>query len=366
MQYVFKPVGYTSAVEFYVDVSHMKSGSDSDSMSRRNVEANTIVSNARALGANAHIVALGDFNFTSGSSEAAYQTMTGTFQDAAHPQGSWSDSSLAGRTAIAGLLSESATDVRYRDDIQFVGQAAENNSGYAGFQYDAGSFSVFGNGGSSSLVGNAVNSAYNSGVFSYMTSADRSAILNALTTASDHLPVVADYDIVVPNTAPVVSAGADQAISLPAVASLTGSVSDDGKPSPPAACTVAWSVISGPGIVQFADPNFAGTIASFSRVGIYVLRLSASDSTLVSTSDVTITVNEDPRADFNGDGHVDGSDFLIWQRNYNHGTAASGAPIVDASFEDPNYARANGDANGDGKVDGNDFLIWQQGYVFCH
>jgi hypothetical protein len=59
-----------------------------------------------------------------------------------------------------------------------------------------GSFSVFGNGGSTSLIGNNVNTTYNTDVFSYMTATNRSAILSALTTASDHLPVVADYDIV--------------------------------------------------------------------------------------------------------------------------------------------------------------------------
>ena len=63
---------------------------------------------------------------------------------------------------------------------------------------------------------------------------------------------------------------------------------------------------------------------------------------------------------------MDGQDFLIWQRNYNHGTAASGAAIVDANFADPNYAKAHGDADGNGKVDGQDFLIWQQDYSYGH
>ena len=48
-------------------------------------------------------------------------------------------------------------------------------------------------------------------------------------------------------------------------------------------------------------------------------------------------------ADFNGDGTVDGDDFLIWQNGF-------GSP------GDPSM----GDANGDGNVDGDDFLIWQE------
>ena len=54
-------------------------------------------------------------------------------------------------------------------------------------------------------------------------------------------------------------------------------------------------------------------------------------------------------ADFNGDGKVDGLDFLVWQTGY------------------PNFVggatRSTGDANGDGKVDGLDFLMWQAGYT---
>ncbi len=47
-------------------------------------------------------------------------------------------------------------------------------------------------------------------------------------------------------------------------------------------------------------------------------------------------------ADFDGDGDVDGADFLTWQSN----TGTSGG-------------LADGDANGDGNVDGADLTIWQ-------
>jgi hypothetical protein len=51
-----------------------------------------------------------------------------------------------------------------------------------------------------------------------------------------------------------------------------------------------------------------------------------------------------PTADFNGDGEVDGDDFLAWQANF--GT------MMDATKE-------QGDYDNDGDVDGNDFLGWQ-------
>jgi CSLREA domain-containing protein len=49
-------------------------------------------------------------------------------------------------------------------------------------------------------------------------------------------------------------------------------------------------------------------------------------------------------ADFNNDGLITATDFLIWQQHLGLTTAANG----------------DGDADGDGDVDGNDFLIWQR------
>lgn len=98
------------------------------------------------------------------------------------------------------------------------------------------------------------------------------------------------------NQAPVVSAGQDQAITLPAMATLAGTASDDGLPNPPDAVTVAWSTVSGPGSVTFGDPNAVSTTASFSNSGSYVLRLTASDGALSSSDDITITVSAPNRA----------------------------------------------------------------------
>jgi hypothetical protein len=53
-----------------------------------------------------------------------------------------------------------------------------------------------------------------------------------------------------------------------------------------------------------------------------------------------------PRADFDGDGIVDGHDFLAWQRGF----GKTGPTLAD------------GDANGDGAVDGGDLSLWQEQY----
>lgn len=52
-------------------------------------------------------------------------------------------------------------------------------------------------------------------------------------------------------------------------------------------------------------------------------------------------------ADFDGDGDVDGRDFLLWQRGYGISQGA---------------AHGDGDANLDGRVDGQDLAVWQDSY----
>jgi fibro-slime domain-containing protein/RHS repeat-associated protein len=91
------------------------------------------------------------------------------------------------------------------------------------------------------------------------------------------------------NKAPVVNAGPDQTITLPAIANLQGTVTDDGRP-PGVTPVVSWSVVSGPGTVVFSNPNSLTTTASFSKGGTYVLRLTANDSALLGSDDVTVTV----------------------------------------------------------------------------
>jgi hypothetical protein len=92
------------------------------------------------------------------------------------------------------------------------------------------------------------------------------------------------------NQAPVVNAGADLTVTLPAAATLNGSVTDDGLPAPPA-LTIAWSKISGPGTVTFANASIASTTATFSTSGVYVLRLTASDGALSAFDEVQVTAN---------------------------------------------------------------------------
>lgn len=92
------------------------------------------------------------------------------------------------------------------------------------------------------------------------------------------------------NQAPTVNAGSDKTITLPATATLTATVSDDGLPVG-SSLTRSWTRVSGPGTVTFSAPSSATTSASFSTAGAYVLRLTVSDGALSTSDTVAVTVN---------------------------------------------------------------------------
>ncbi len=90
------------------------------------------------------------------------------------------------------------------------------------------------------------------------------------------------------NQAPSVQAGSDLAGATGTPIQLAGAITDDGLPT--GTLTSQWTLLSGPGLVNFADANAASTTATFSVAGSYVLRLTASDGALSSSDDVTVTV----------------------------------------------------------------------------
>jgi hypothetical protein len=99
------------------------------------------------------------------------------------------------------------------------------------------------------------------------------------------------------NKPPTASAGPDLAVELPAAAMLGGNFSDDGLPNPPGVVSVAWSKVSGPGTVSFADTNVWVTTATFSEPGDYVLRLTVSDGALAASDEAAVRVTgRDPGA----------------------------------------------------------------------
>ena len=95
----------------------------------------------------------------------------------------------------------------------------------------------------------------------------------------------------VANRAPVVDAGGDQTIAAAASTTLDGTVMDDDTPVMLANVQTTWSKQSGPGTVTFGNASAIDTTAQFSAPGSYVLTLSASDTALVGTDTVAVTVS---------------------------------------------------------------------------
>jgi predicted esterase len=117
------------------------------------------------------------------------------------------------------------------------------------------------------------------------------------------------------NQAPYdVNAGTDQTITLPATASLAGSAQDDGLPN--GTLTYAWSKVSGPGNVNFSNPNAAQTTASFSQDGVYVLKLTVSDGELDDEDTVQITVNPEPSGGGSGG-------LVLFEQNFNSSSSVT-------------------------------------------
>jgi hypothetical protein len=235
-----------------VYVGHYKSAADATSEDRRNQEAQLVRANANTLPAGSRVLYTGDFNFFKGSSEPAWQTLVAPGNgQAIDPinlgNGSWNGSN----SAFRGAYTDSSTSLSFRDDVVF--NTAPTMDGH-GFSYISGSHHTFGNNGTTPL-GGAANSPSNTALAGVP---NRAAILNALTTASDHYPVIADFrlpakmsvavdpaptqaivganlhlGVVVANAAPVaVSIGADGLdYTLTTSGSLSGGASVTGLPA---------------------------------------------------------------------------------------------------------------------------------------
>jgi hypothetical protein len=93
--------------------------------------------------------------------------------------------------------------------------------------------------------------------------------------------------------------------------------------------------------------NFRGSIDD---VQIYSHELTAADAAyLYSHPGESIATTPAHPGDFDGDGDVDGADFVAWQTNFPKETGA---------------VLADGDADNDGDVDGADFVVWQTNFPF--
>ena len=124
----------------------------------------------------------------------------------------------------------------------------------------------------------------------------RSGIYELRLTASDSVLTGSDDLIITIDAPPIVDAGSNQTNTLPASVTLNGFAGDDDVPTN-GALAVSWSKVSGAGSVIFANPNATNTTATFSDSGVYVLRLTADDGIVSTSSEVTVLVNRAPVVD---------------------------------------------------------------------
>ena len=286
-RYEFQPAGGTAANAFYVYVCHMKSSSSGTTtavQAARAEEAQIVRNDSAKLPASACVLYMGDFNLD-GSAEAAYQTLTatGTAQGVdpfnTSPQNNTESWDSAKYVAIA---TESATSLHYRDDIQFSSANVYGGTVSGGLRFLAGSYRNFGNNGTTGFE-ESVNATTNTALDNLQGSISPSTALSALTTASDHLPVVADYAVDLPDPqvpAPVLtaatSASGQEGMSFSLQISATNSPTSFGASGLPAGLAV--DTVSG---LISGTPTAAGT---------FVVTLSATNGTGTGTATLTLTV----------------------------------------------------------------------------
>ncbi|HUZ07272.1 MAG TPA: hypothetical protein VMV89_07265 [Candidatus Paceibacterota bacterium] len=218
MRYEFAPAGVApeASNEFYIYVSHYKSGGSADNSDRAG-EAQIIRTNeAVDLPARARVLYVGDYNITT-SGDPSYQIIVSNtapngirqgagidpFNPANNQSINWHSPSAS--TNILAQESDNCEFIQYRDDLEMMTTNVYFGAP-GGLKYVPGTYHTFGNNGSVNYQG-TVNTSANTSLNNLATNGpvfiSAQQLLVDLTGGSDHLPVVADYTIPIP--APVIS-----------------------------------------------------------------------------------------------------------------------------------------------------------------
>jgi hypothetical protein len=363
MEYKFQPIGYPASTAFYVFNSHMKSGTSSSDNTRRGMEATLINSMADGLPANTPIIYLGDYNPTNSTSDLGYGgVIAGSGSKSNHAidpldptnaAQNWSqNTALAMETespaTSAAFTGESTGGMNYRDDVLLNSVAATSGTN---IQYVGGSYVSFGNTGTHTFQG-AVSTGSASALaaeLSGYTTTQASKVLTELTQVADHLPVVADYHIVVPPT-------------------ITGTQINDG--SAQRSMITSLTVTFSQPVTLPANPATAFTLTRQSDNANVTLNAAVSgnsvtltftggavDNASLADGRYTLTALASQinggKFDGNGDG-VTGDDYVL-------ASALTPNPPT-------NIFRLFGDVDGNGSVDASDFIVFRQnfgGYLFA-
>ena len=361
IRYRLRPVGYDSSADLHIFNSHYKASTGAANEASRLAEASTIrLQSDFLLGEGASVIYAGDFNMQSSSEDAFQELLSsgpGQAFDPVNQLGTWhTNPSFAQwhtqspcENSCTGGFATGGVDDRF--DFQLVtGELLDNE----GLSYISGSYHTFGNNGSTYNdainVGNTISL---NGVTSFTTQ----TVLNALENATDHLPVVADYqlpavlgtsvatipstllegetfdlDVSIFNDANVLATiGADE---------LDYSISISGDISSLDALSGMDQALGGSNLHEF--------LFDTSTVGMKTAEIMISSSSQsAANSLVTIPISFEVfsaglAGDFNDDGTVDAADYTVWRDNLG---------ALDESSISNNGDGLNG-------VDSEDYNLW--------
>jgi hypothetical protein len=278
--------GYTpsNATRFYLYSSHLKASNTSADEVERNQGATALRNNANALGAGVHTIFLGDYNLYT-NTEDAYATMTAAGNaQAIDPLGpaNWVGSAGAIKHTqsprdVTGTLIGGGVDDRF--DFQFsTGEFHDSD----GLSYIAGTCRTLGN------DGLHYNVAINAGGNSYFPgqAARSNALATNLFNASDHMPVVADYQV-----PPVMQATAPSTFG-PVIRGATGvtvsvQVSNAASVVTPLGVDALAATVTGSGALSGSQSITAALVPSSTTVSLPVntaVAGSLSGTATISTS----------------------------------------------------------------------------------
>jgi hypothetical protein len=370
MRFKLRPVGYDDAASFYIYNSHYKASQGTDSgaalsnAERRLVEATAIRDDSDALGNGAHAIYAGDHNFYDfDADEPAFVKLlsagAGQAVDPINRVGKWSNNS-----SFADVHTQSpTTSSRYggqvtggmddRFDFQLVTSELVDGEGMS---YLSGSYHTFGNNGTT--YNDDIDAVGNTYSFSGVTSYTKSQVLGALASVTDHLPVVADYQIPakmgvqLATVPPIVTMGSSISVGV-TISNIASVIAVNGADELDYTLSVSGDLFGGASGIDFAlgGGNLHQVTLDTSTAGMKsgVITVSSSSQGAAAAFQ-TFPINFEvvslfQPADFDDDGFVDGDDLTTWRTNF--GMNGGGT-------------KATGDANLDGMVDGADFLLWQQ------
>ena len=223
----------------------------------------------------------------------------------------------------------------------------------AGLSYIANSYHTFGNNGTT--FNQDINSASNTVTLSGVTSYTKAQVLSALHTVSDHLPVVADYQL--PAIMQAVAGAIPSSIDLGSSFNLSVTVNNSANVVAANGADVLHYSLTTSGFVtgSFLNQNDAAlggsnlhsvgfnTSSIGSKSGIITVT-STNQGIPVGSINIPVSFLVVLPGDYNSDGSVDARDYVVWRKN-------SGL-IGGATY-------AKGDGNRDGSVTVADYAIWK-------